>query len=42
MYLCEGGNFRIYDTTIDQLLIPPNNQAMVDIIGQSIDVKFVN
>jgi hypothetical protein len=42
MYLCEGGNFRIYDTTTDKLLVPLNNQAIIDIIGQSVDVKFVN
>ncbi len=42
MYLCEGGNFRIYDTTTDKLLVPPNDQAIIDIVGQSIDVKFVN
>lgn len=42
LYVCEGGNFRIYDTTTDKLLVPPNNQAMIDIVGQSIDVKFVN
>ena len=42
MYVCEGGNFRIYDTTTDKLLVPPNDQAIIDIVGQSIDVKFVN
>lgn len=42
MYLCEGGNFRIYDTTTNKLLVPPNNQTTIDIVGQSIDVKFVN
>ncbi len=42
MYLCEGGVFRIYDTTTDKLLVPPNGQAIIDIVGQPIDVKFVN
>jgi len=42
LYVCEGGNFRIYDTTTNKLLIPPNGQAMIDIIGQSVDVTFVN
>ncbi len=42
MYVCENGNFRIYDTNTDQLLVPPNGQAMIDIIGNSTDVVFVN
>ena len=41
-YVCEGGNFRIYDTTTDKLLIPPNGQTMIAIFGQSVDVKFVH
>jgi hypothetical protein len=42
MYVCQGGNFRIYDTTTNKLLVPPNGQNMVEILGQSVDVKFVN
>ena len=42
MYLCQGGNFLIYDTTTDKLLVPPSNQTQIDIVGKSVDVKFVN
>jgi hypothetical protein len=42
VYLCEGGNFRIYDTTTDKMLVPANNNVTIDIVGQSVDVKFVN
>ena len=37
VYVCEGGNLRIYDTTTDA---PQSTQ--VDIIGQAIDVKLVD
>ena len=52
MYLCEGAACRF--TTRDDFfasidsdhstssLVPPNDQAIIDIVGQSIDVKFVN
>jgi hypothetical protein len=37
VYVCEGGNLRIYDTTTDAL-----QSKQVDIIGQAIDVKLVD
>ena len=40
VYVCEGGVFRIYDTTTDQLLVQPNGP--IDIVGQSYDVKLVD
>jgi hypothetical protein len=40
VYVCQGGVFRIYDTTTDQLLVQPN--GMIDIVGQSFDVKLVD
>ena len=42
MYVCEGGVFRIYDTTTDTLKAPPAGQSLIDIVGQAVDVKFVN
>lgn len=39
VYTCEGGAFGIYDTTTDQILIQP---IMIDIVGQSYDVKLVD
>jgi len=40
VYVCQGGVFRIYDTTTDQLLVQPN--GIIDIVGQSYDVKLVD
>jgi hypothetical protein len=37
VYVCEGGNLRIYDTTTDAL-----QPTQVDIIGQAIDVKLAD
>ena len=37
VYICEGGNLRIYDTTTDAL-----QSDQIDIIGQAIDVKLVD
>ena len=37
VYVCEGGNLRIYDTTTDVL-----QSTQIDIIGQAIDVKLVD
>ena len=40
VYLCEGGNLRIYDTTTDKLETMPSPPP--SIIGQAIDVKVVD
>jgi hypothetical protein len=37
VYVCEGGNLRIYDTGTDAL-----QTTQIDIIGQAIDVKLVD
>jgi len=37
VYVCEGGNLRIYDTTTDAL-----QSTQIDIVGQAIDVKLVD
>jgi hypothetical protein len=37
VYVCEGGNLRIYDTTTDTL-----QPTQIDIIGQAIDVKLAD
>jgi len=39
VYLCQGGNFRIYDTTTDKLLV---QTLPIQIVGQSIDVKLID
>jgi len=39
VYLCQGGKFRIYDTTTDQLL--PQNPP-ISIVGQPTDVLIVD
>lgn len=39
VYVCEGGNLRVYDTTtskLENLVTPP------DIVGQAVDVKMVD
>ncbi|MBV8909396.1 MAG: hypothetical protein JOZ89_01415 [Gammaproteobacteria bacterium] len=40
VYVCEGGNLRIYDTTTDKLASTPSPPP--NIIGQAIDVKVVD
>jgi len=42
VYLCEGGSFRIYDTTTDKLQIPPVGLNAVVIVGHPTDVKQVD
>jgi hypothetical protein len=42
VYLCQGGNFRVYDTTTDQLLVTPPGHVAIDLIGQAVDVKLVD
>jgi hypothetical protein len=42
VYVCEGGNFRIYDTTTDKLQVPPAGQSVIIIVGQPVDVKLVD
>ncbi|MCU1295932.1 MAG: hypothetical protein JWO91_210, partial [Acidobacteriaceae bacterium] len=39
VYVCEGGHFRIYDTTIDKLLV---QSKTVSITGQATDVLLVD
>ena len=41
MYVVEGGELNVYDTTTDKLFIEPNNQT-IDIFGQAIDVKLID
>jgi hypothetical protein len=42
VYVCQDGNFRIYDTTTDKLQVPRPGLPMVQIIGRTIDVKLVD
>ena len=45
VYVCQGGVFRIYDTTTDKLLVKnfPANSGQTDVIvGYSTDVKLVD
>jgi hypothetical protein len=42
VYLCEGGSFRIYDTTTNKLQIPPVGLNAVVIVGHPTDVKEVD
>jgi hypothetical protein len=42
VYLCEGGYFRIYDTTIDKLQVPPAGLSSIVIVGDAVDVKLVD
>ena len=42
VYLCEGGFFRIYDTTTDKLQVPPAGQSSIVIVGDAVDVKLVD
>jgi hypothetical protein len=39
VYVCQGGELRIYDTTTDKLLVLTN---VPDIIGQAVDVKLID
>jgi hypothetical protein len=39
VYVCQGGSFRIYDTTTDKLLV---QTVLVDIVGQPTDVLLVD
>jgi hypothetical protein len=41
-YVAEGGNLRVYDTTIDQLLVNDFVDGTIGIAGQIIDVKAVD
>jgi hypothetical protein len=45
VYVCQGGAFQMYDTTTDQMFVPPNNPnngITSNIVGQSYDVKLVD
>jgi len=39
VYVCEGGQLRLYDTTTDQL---QTNPVQPNVIGQAVDVKVVD
>jgi len=41
VYLIEGGAFRIYDTTTDQMTLGEATSA-IDILGQAVDVKQID
>jgi hypothetical protein len=41
MYVVEGGELRIYDTTTDKISVQ-NNDASVDIFGNAVDVKLID
>jgi hypothetical protein len=41
VYLLEGGQFRIYDTTTDEQTLGEATNA-IDIIGQGVDVKLID
>ena len=41
-YVAEGGNLRVYDTTIDQPLVNDFVDGTIGIAGQVIDVKAVD
>jgi hypothetical protein len=45
VYVCEGGAFAIYDTTLDlgpQRMLKPQTTTEITIVGQPIDVKLVD
>jgi hypothetical protein len=46
VYVCQGGAFQMYDTTTDQVYVPPYNPNLYgttnSIVGQSYDVKLVD
>ena len=39
VYVCQGGRFRVYDTTTDKIQI---NQFPPDVVGQAVDVKMAD
>lgn len=39
VYVCQGGKFRVYDTTTNKIQI---NQFPPDVIGQAVDVKMAD
>jgi hypothetical protein len=39
VYVCEGGRFRVYDTTTDKLLV---QSKTINIVGQPTDVLLVD
>jgi hypothetical protein len=41
VYLIEGGQFRLYDTTTDKISLGQANTA-IDILGQAVDVKLID
>jgi hypothetical protein len=41
MYVVEGGELRIYDTTTDKISVQ-NNNASIDIFGNAVDVKLID
>ncbi len=41
-YVAEGGNLRVYDTTIDKLLVNDIINGTIGIAGQIIDIKAVD
>lgn len=42
VYVCEGGNLQIYDTTTDKLEVFPQPGTTPSVVGQAIDVKAVD
>lgn len=41
VYVIEGGELRIYDTTTDKISVQ-NNDASIDIFGNAVDVKLID
>jgi len=41
MYVIEGGELRIYDTTTDKISVQ-NNDASIDVFGNAVDVKLID
>jgi hypothetical protein len=41
VYLIEGGQFRLYDTTTDQISLGKATTA-IDILGQAVDIKLID
>ena len=42
VYVCEGGNLRVYSTTTDQLVVFKQPAVSPGIVGQAVDVKVVD
>jgi len=42
VYVAEGGEFRIYDTTKDAEISSPTSGVPIDIVGKAIDVKAID